>query len=251
MEKKGPCSQSYGFSSSRVWFWKLDYKKSECRRIDTFELWCWRRLLRVPWTASRLNQPLLKEINPEHSLEGLMLKLQYFGHLMWRADSSGKDPAAGKDWGQKKKGMTEDKMIGWHHWLNGHEFEQFPGIGDGQGSLACCSPWGRKELDTTEWLNWTVNLNGLEFLRNFWKKISILYMVRKFCCLNTQLGIQNREVTYGVRMHKTETFSRYIEISLFLPKVPKQWPCVFLSVSLTWHQLIPLQLMVTDSGIFC
>ena len=158
----------------------------------------------------------------------------------------------GKIEGRRRRGwMTEDKMIGWHHWLNGHEFEQVPGIGDGQGSLACCSPWGRKELDTTEWLNWTVNLNGLEFLRNFWKKISILYMVRKVCCLNTQLGIQNRDVTYGVRMHKTETFSRYIEISLFLPKVPKQWPCVFLSVSLTWHQLIPLQLMVTDSGIFC
>ena len=82
----------------------------------------------------------------------LKLKLQYFGH---RAKNYliGKDPDAGKDWGQEEKGMTEDKMVGWHHRLNGHEFEQTPGDGDGQGSLACCSPWGRKELDTTERLN--------------------------------------------------------------------------------------------------
>ena len=99
-------------------------KKAEHQRIDAFELWWWRRLLRVPWTARRSNQSILKEISPEYSLEGLMLKLkfQYFGHLMWRADS-GKDPDAGKDWRQEKKGTTEDEMIGWHHRLNGHEFE--------------------------------------------------------------------------------------------------------------------------------
>ena len=86
---KGPSNQSYGFSSSHVWMWELDYKKAGCQRIDAFELRCWRRLLRVPWTARRSNQSILKEINPEHSLEGLMLKLklQYFGHLMQRADS--------------------------------------------------------------------------------------------------------------------------------------------------------------------
>ena len=106
-------------------------KKAERQRIDAFELWCWRRLLRVPWTARRSNQSILKEISPECSLEGLMLKLklQYFGHLMRRADSFEKkswliwkDPDVRKDWGQENKGMTEDVMVGWHHRLNEHEF---------------------------------------------------------------------------------------------------------------------------------
>ena len=134
--------------------WTL--KKGERWRIDAFELWCWRRLLRVPWTARRINQSILKEISPGCSLEGLMLKLrlQYFGHLMWRGDSFEKD--AGKDWGQEEKGTTEDEMVGWHHRLNGHGFEQAPGDGDGQGSLASCSSWGCKELDMTERLNWTM-----------------------------------------------------------------------------------------------
>ena len=94
-------------------------KEAECRRTDAFELWCWKRLLRVPWTARRSNQFILKEIRPGFSLEGLMLKLklQYFGHLMR------KDPDAGKDWRREEKGMTEDEMAGWHHWLNEHEFE--------------------------------------------------------------------------------------------------------------------------------
>ena len=125
-------------------------------QFGNFELCCWRKLLRVPWTARRSNQSILKEICPEYSLEGLMLmlKLQHFGHLMRRTDSLEKDPDAGKDWGQEKKGMTEDEMVGWHYWLDGHEFEQAPGVGDGQGSLACCSPWGHKESNTTEGLNW-------------------------------------------------------------------------------------------------
>ena len=129
-------------------------KKAECRRIDAFELWCWRRLLRVPWTARRSNQSILKEISPEYSLEGLMLKLklQYFGHLMRRSDSLEKTLMLGKIEGGKRRGMTEDKMVGWHHRLNGHEFEQALGFGDGQGGLACCSPCRCKELDTTEQL---------------------------------------------------------------------------------------------------
>ena len=129
-------------------------KKAEHWRIDAFELWCWRRLLRVPWTARRSSQSILKEINSEYSLEGLRLKLklQYFHHLMQRVDSFRKDPDAGKDWRQEK-GMTENEMVGWHCRLNGHEFEQAPGDGEGQGSLVCCSPWGHRESDTTEWLN--------------------------------------------------------------------------------------------------
>ena len=132
-------------------------KKTERWRIDAFELWCWQSLLRVPWTARRSNQSILKEISPGCSLEGLMLKLklQYFGHLMQRVDSLEKNSDAGRDWGQEEKGMTEDEMAGWHHWLNGPEFGWTPGVADGQGGLVCCSSWGRKESDTTERLNWT------------------------------------------------------------------------------------------------
>ena len=97
-------------------------KKADCWRIDAFELRCWRRLLRAPWTARRSNQSILKEISPGISLEGMMLKLklQYFGHLMWRVDSLEKTDA-GRDWRQEEKGMTEDEMAGWHHWLDGRE----------------------------------------------------------------------------------------------------------------------------------
>ena len=106
-------------------------KNAERWRIDAFELWCWRRLLRVPWVARRSNQSIQKEINPEYSLEGLMLKLklQYFGHLMWRADS----PESPWCWERlrQEKEATEDEMVGWHHQLNGHEFEQV--LGDSEG----------------------------------------------------------------------------------------------------------------------
>ena len=100
-------------------------KKAESRRIDAFKLWCWRRLLRVPWTARISNQSILKEISPGCSLEGMMLKLklQYFGHLMRRVDSLEKDSDAGRDWGQKEKGTTQDEMAGWHHGLDGRESE--------------------------------------------------------------------------------------------------------------------------------
>ena len=99
-------------------------KKAERRRIEAFELWCQKRLLRVPWTARRSNQSILKEINPECSLEGMMLKLklQYFGHLMRRVDSLEKTDA-GRDWGQEEKEMAEDEMAGWHYRLDGREFE--------------------------------------------------------------------------------------------------------------------------------
>ena len=131
-------------------------KKAECRRIDAFEQWYWRRLLRVSWTVMRSNQSILNEISPGCSLEGMMLKLklQYFGHLMWRIDSLEKTDA-GRDWGQEEKGTTEDEMAGWHHWLDGREFKWTPGVGNGQGGLACCNSWGHKESNMTEWLNWT------------------------------------------------------------------------------------------------
>ena len=132
-------------------------KKAECWIIDAFELWCWRRLLRVPWTARRSNQSILKEISPGYSWEGMMLKLklQYFGHLMQRVDSLEKTLMLGGIGGRRRRGTTEDEMAGWHHWLDGRESEWPPGVGDGQGGLVCCNSWGRKESHTTERLNWT------------------------------------------------------------------------------------------------
>ena len=126
-------------------------KKAEHQRIDAFELWCRRRLLRVLWTARKSNQSILKEISPEYPLEVLMLKLQlqYFGHLLWRTDSFEKTLMLGKILRQEKKGTTEDKMVGWHYQFNGREFQQTPGDSEGEGSLVCCSPWGHKESDRT------------------------------------------------------------------------------------------------------
>ena len=127
-------------------------KKAERWRIDAFELWCWRRLLRVPWTARRSNQSILKEISPGCSLELMLkLKLQYFGHLMQKA---------GRDWWQEEKGTTGDEMAEWHHRLSGQEFEWIPGVGDGRGGLVCCDSWDHKESDRTERLNWTEGFLG-------------------------------------------------------------------------------------------
>ena len=107
LANKGPSSQGYGFSSGHVWMWDWTIKKAEFQRINAFKLQCWRRLLRVPWTARRSNKSILKEINPEYSSEGLMLKvkLQYFGHLMWRADSLEKTVMLGKTEGRRRRGQ--------------------------------------------------------------------------------------------------------------------------------------------------
>ena len=135
----------YGWDS-----WTI--KKAEDWRIDVFELWCWRRLLRVPWTARRSNQSILKDISVGRTDIGSETP------ILWPPDGKNwltwKDPVAGKDWRQEEKGTTEVEMVGWHRWLDGHEFEQAPGVGDGLGSLVCCSSWGHKESDMTEWLNW-------------------------------------------------------------------------------------------------
>ena len=128
-------------------------KKAEHWRIGAFELWCWKRLLRVPWTARRSNQSILKEISPEYSLEGLIpkLKLQYFGHLMWRTDSLQKTLMLGKI--ERRRSEWQYEIFGWHHQLDGHEFEQAQGGSEGKGSLACCSPWVTKSW---KWLcDWT------------------------------------------------------------------------------------------------
>ena len=132
--------------------------KAEHQRIDAFELWCWRRLLRASWTARISNQSILKEINTKYSLEGQMLKLklQYFDHLTWRADSLEKTLILGKTEDRMRKGWQKE-MAGWHHWLNGHEFEQALG-NNGQGSLVCCSPWDWKESRHDLATEWTKDL---------------------------------------------------------------------------------------------
>ena len=121
-------------------------KKAEHWRSDAFQLWCWRRLLRVPWTARRSNQSILKEISPGYSLEGVDAEAEV--PIFWPPNAknwlTGKDPDVGKDWRHEEKGTTEDETVGWHHCLDGHEFKQALGDSDGQGS-----EWH------TKWLNWT------------------------------------------------------------------------------------------------
>ena len=154
---KGPSSQGYGFSSTRVWMWELDYKEGWAPKN-----WCF-------WTVvleKTLESPLdCKEIQPVHPKgdQSWVFIGRTDGEaetpILWPPDAKSwliwKDPDAGKDWGQEEKGMSEDEMVGWHHRLNGHGFGWTPGVGDGQGGLACCNSWGRKESNTTEQLNWT------------------------------------------------------------------------------------------------
>ena len=142
------------------------------RRMNTkisteyLNFYSWRRLLRVPWTARSSNQSILKEISPKYSLKGTDAEAET--PILWPPDAKnwliGKDPDAGKDWGQEEKGMAEDEMAGWHHLLNGHELEQAQGVVDGQESLECCSPWDCKELDMMEQLNWQLGIGFVFFI---------------------------------------------------------------------------------------
>ena len=158
---KGLSSQSYGFSSSHVRMWELDYKES------------WVPKNRCFWTVAlekTLESPLdckeFKPVNPNGNKSWIFFgktDVEAATPILWPPDVKDwlpeKDPDAGKDWRQEEKKATEDEMAGWHHWLNAHEFEQAPGVGDGQEGLVCCSPWGRKVLDTTKRLKWTELVN--------------------------------------------------------------------------------------------
>ena len=131
--------------------WTLE--KAECRRTDAFELWCWRRLL---------DCKEIQTVHPKGNWSWIFIgrtDAEAGTPTLWPPDGknwlTGKDPDAGRDWRREEKGMTEDEMVGWHHWLSGHEFESTLRVGDLQGSLACCGPWGRKESDMTDWLNST------------------------------------------------------------------------------------------------
>ena len=153
---KGLSSQSYGFSSSHVCMWKLEYKESWAPKK-----WCFWTVVLVKTLESLLDRKEIKPVHPKGNQSWI-----FIGRTDAKAETPilqppdannwliGKDPDAGKDWRQEEKGTTEDEMVGWHHWLDGHEFEQALGVDDEQGSLACYSPWGHKELDMTEQLNW-------------------------------------------------------------------------------------------------
>ena len=147
--------------------WELDHKKSECQTTDAFELWCWRRTL-----ENLLDWNEIKPVNPKQNQPWVFIgrtDAEAEAPILWPPDVkiwlTGKDPDAGKDWRQEE-GTIEDEMARWHHWLNGHEFEQAPRVGDGEGSLACCCPCCHKESDMTDWteLNWIFPLIFFVFL---------------------------------------------------------------------------------------
>ena len=164
-------SQNYGFSGSHVWIWELDNKEGWLLKNWCYGLWCWRRLLRVSWTARRSNQSILKEISPEYSLEGLILKLklQYFGHQMWRANPLQKTLMLGKTEVRRRRGWQRTRC------LDGitDSIEQAPGDGEGQGSLVCCSPQDHKELDMTD--DWTTTTIYSRMAECYSSQIRMLY----------------------------------------------------------------------------
>ena len=154
---KGLSSQSYGFSSSHVRMWEVDYKESWALKN-----WCFWTVVLEKTLESLLDCKEIQPVHPKENQSWIFIgrtDAETEAPVLWPPDAKnwfiGKDPEAGKDWRQEEKGLTEDEMAGWQHWLNGHEFEQAPGVGDRQGGLVCCSPWGCKKSDMTERLNWT------------------------------------------------------------------------------------------------
>ena len=148
---KGPYSQSYGFPMSHVQMWELNHKQGWAQKN-----WCFRTVVLEKTLESPLDWKEIKPVSPKGNQPWIFIgrtEAEAEMPILWphtpKSQLIGKDPSAGKDWRQEEKGMTEDKLLGWHHQLHGHEFEQTLGDSEGQGSLACCSPWGGKELDTT------------------------------------------------------------------------------------------------------
>ena len=167
-------------------------KKSEHRRIDAFELWCWRRLFESPLDFREI-QPVHPKVDQSWVFIG-RTDVEAETPILWPPDVKnwliGKDPDAGKDWGQEEKGATEDEMVGWHHGLNGHGFGWTPGVGDGQGGLVCCSSQGHKELDMTEQLNWT------ELLPTLCPLVCSLHLHHYFCPANSFISITFLDSVY-------------------------------------------------------
>ena len=166
---KSPSSQGYRFSSDHVWMWELD-----CEESWALKNWCFWTVVLEKTLESPLDGKEIQPVHPEGDKSWVSTgrtDAKAETPILWPPDAKswliGKDPDAGRDWGQEQKGTTEDEMAGWHHWLDGHEFEQTLGVGDGQGGLACCCSRGDKESDMTERLNWTEgNLTGLKSSQN-------------------------------------------------------------------------------------
>ena len=154
---KGPSSQGYGFSSSHVWMWELDYKESRVPKN-----WCFWTVVLEKTLESLWDSKEIQPVHPNGNQSWIFIgrtDVEAETLILWPSDAKSwliwENPDAGRDWGQEEKGTTEDEMAGWHHRLNGREFEWTPGVGDGQGGLGCCSPWDSSQSDTTEQLNWT------------------------------------------------------------------------------------------------
>ena len=178
---KGPSSQGYGFFNGHVWMWKLDYKESWVPKN-----WCFWTVVLEKTLESLLDCKEIQLVHPKGDQSWVFIgrtDVEAETPILWPPDVKSwlitKDPDAGKDWGQGEKGMTEDEMVGWHHQLDGHGSGWTPGVGDGQGGLACCSSWGRKESDTTERLNWT-ELNWMATYINHVPKIKVEEVFKKF-----------------------------------------------------------------------
>ena len=157
IKKQSPSSQGYGFSRSHVWMWGLDYTESWAPKN-----WCFWTVVLEKTLASPLDCKEIQLVHPKGDQSWVFIggtDAEAETPILWPPDVEswliGKDPDPGRDYGQEEKGMPEDEMVGWHHRLNGHGFKWTPGVGDGQGGLAYCSSWGRKESDMTELLNWT------------------------------------------------------------------------------------------------
>ena len=181
---KGPSSLGYGFSSGHVWMWELD-----CEEIWAPKNWCFWTVVLEKTLESPLDCKEIQPVHPKGDQSWVFIgksDVETETPIIWPLNENswliGKDPNAGKDWRRKdwrwKNGMTEDEVVRWHHQLNGHEFEYTPGVGDGQGGMMCCSPWGCKELDTTEQLNWLTDMgkkNDLFFMYFFLQAVSSFY----------------------------------------------------------------------------
>ena len=184
--EKGPYSQSYkSFSSRHVWMWELDHKESWMPKN-----WCFWAVALKKTLESPLDCKEIQPVHPKGNQSWIFIgttDAEAETPILWPPDAKiwliEKDLDAGKDWGQEEKGTIEDEMVGCNHWLDGHEFEKDLGVGDGQGSLACCSPWGCKESDTTEWLNWTdptillLGIYSKEMKMQSWRDICTLTFI--------------------------------------------------------------------------